>query len=235
MRKFLSVIVVLLLIVVGASWYFLSFRLDGIIENRIEMAGRQALGSQVSVGSVETNIRDGSLTISEITVANPPGFENPNAFSLENIHAAVDYRSLDVKRVIIDNPEIVIEEVGGRTNFDAMLDALEKNSDRPPEASAGEEPVIVLHHFRMNESRAGFESKSLDRYTDVEIDAVELNDLRGTPTELARVIGAEILKEVTREAATEVLKAQASKKYDEVEEKVTEKLRNLLGDDKSDN
>lgn len=235
MKKFLSVLLVLVLIVGGAAWYFLSFRLDGIIENRIEMAGSQSFGSRVSVGSVATNIREGSLTISEITIANPPGFRNANAFSLENIEAAVDFRSLEVKRVLIDNPEIVIEEAGGRTNFDAMLAALEKSSRRPAEESAGEEPVIVLRHFRMNESRAGFESESLDRYTDVKIDAVELNDLRGTPTELARVIGTEILKEVTREAATEVFKAEASKKYDEVEEKITEKLRGLLGDDESGN
>ncbi|MCH5373841.1 MAG: hypothetical protein JJ992_07685, partial [Planctomycetes bacterium] len=139
-------------------------------------------------------------------------------------------RSLDVKRVVIDEPEIVIEEVGGETNISKMLKELDRKVSEPePQGSGRPEPEIVIHHFRMNESRAAFESKSLGRYSDVEIDAVELNDLRGTPTEVARMIASKVLAEVASDAATEVLKAQARKKYDEVEEQVTGKLKSLFG------
>jgi hypothetical protein len=54
----------------------------------------------------------------------------------------------------------------------------------------------------MNESRAAFESESLDRYSDLEVDAIELNNIKGTPSEVANVIATEIIQEVTREAAT---------------------------------
>ena len=234
MKKLLIVLLIVLLLAAGGAWYFLSFHLDGVIENRLEQAATQSLGTRVSVGSVRTNIRDGSLEISEITVANPPGYRNPSAFSLNNIEAAVDYGSLEVRRVVIDNPEIVIEEIGGQTNFERMLEELERSGgkDQPADPAASE-PVIVIRHFRMNESRAAFESESLDRYTDVEIDAVELNDIRGTPTEVARIIAAEVLNEIATDAATELLKAQARKKFDDVEEKVGEKLKELFGEDDS--
>jgi hypothetical protein len=182
---------------------------------------------------VTTNIRDGSLQISEVTVANPPGFNGPNAISLSNIEAAVDYANLDIKRVVIDKPEIVIEEMGGRTNVEQMLAELDKIEAEPaPDGAGASEPVIVLRHFRMNASRAAFQSESLDRYTDVEIDAVELHDIRGTPTEVAKVIAKEVLDEVTQEAAMELLKAQAGKKYEEMEQKVGDALKDMLGDEK---
>jgi hypothetical protein len=201
-----------------------------MIEHQIEEIGSRSFGTRVSVGAVTTDIRNGSLQISEITVANPPGFRNPNAFSLNNIEAAVDYASRDIRRLVIERPEIVIEEMGGETNFSKMLEELE-SQDSGSAGSGGEEPVIFVRHFRMNESRAAFESKSLDRYTDLEVDAVELNDIRGTPTEVAKVIAAEVLNEVVSEAATELLKAQARKQFEDVEEKVSDKLRGILGGD----
>ena len=234
MKKLLVALLVLALAVAGVTWYFVSFRLDSLIETRIEAAGSASFGSRVSVGAVKTSIRDGSLQISDISVANPPGYSNPTAFSLDTIEAAVDYANLDIKRLVIDKPEIVIEELGGRTNFEQMLDELEKLETEPaPAGSGADEPVIVLRHFRMNESRAAFQSASLNRYTDVEIDAVELHDLRGTPTEIATIIAREVLDEVKTEAARELLKAQAGKKYEEVEQKVGDALKDLLGDDDS--
>lgn len=233
MKKVIVVLLVLALVVGAGVWYFVSYRLDSLIETRIEQAGSASFGSRVSVGAVTTNIRDGSLQISSVSVANPPGFKNPTAFSLSNIEAAVDYANLDIKRVVIDKPGIVIEEMGGRTNFEQMLAELEKMEAESASGEAGaDEPQIVLRHFRMNESHAAFQSESLDRYTDVEIEAIELHDLRGTPTEVAQVIAREVLDEVTAEAATELLKAQAGKKYEEMEQKVGDALKDMLGDDK---
>lgn len=242
MKKTFTILIVLVLLLGGAAWYFVTFRMDAMIEQKIESAASTSLGSQVSVGKVTTDIKGGSLEISSVTVANPPGFRNETAFSLNGIEAALDYATLDIKRVVIDKPEIVIEEMGGRTNFDQMMQALnsqssQAGSESAPDAGAdgGEETIIVVRHFRMNESRASFESESLDRYSNLEIDAVELNDLRGTPEEVGKIIANQILKEVTQEAATELLKAQARKKYDEAEIKVTRKLKDLLGgDDKDD-
>jgi hypothetical protein len=235
MKKVLTIIVVLLLLAGGAAWYFVAYRMDAMIEKQIEMAGTNSLGTRVSVGKVSTNIKDGTLTISELTVANPPGFKNANAFSLNGIEAAVDYGNLEIRRVTIENPEIVIEELGGETNFSKMMDELKQTSSKPAEttepADGKKEPVIVIHHFRMNKSRAAFESESLDTYANIEIDAVELNEIRGTPTEVAHQIAEKILKEVTREAATELLKAQAKKHLGDAQIKVSEKLKDLLGKD----
>ena len=219
MKKAITILLVLLLVVGGGVWYLVSFRMDSMIASNIETRASASLGTQVTVGTVSTDIKGGKLTISNITIANPPGFKNKNAFSLNGIEAAVDYSSYEFKHVVIDKPDIVIEEMGGETNFSRMLAEIEKQGSEPesepgsdPAADGKEEPIIVIHHFRMNESRASFESESLDKYSNLKIDAIELSNIKGTPSEVSKVITRKIINEITKEAAVELLKAKASEK-----------------------
>ena len=217
MKKAITILLVLLLVVGGGVWYFVSFRMDSMIASNIETRASASLGTQVTVGTVSTDIKGGKLTISNITIANPPGFKNKNAFSLNGIEAAVDYSSYEFKHVVIDKPDIVIEEMGGETNFARMLAGIKKQGSEPdPAADGKEEPIIVIHHFRMNESRASFESESLDKYSNLEIDAIELSNIKGTPSEVSKVITRKIINEITKEAAVELLKAKASEKIDSI-------------------
>jgi hypothetical protein len=217
MKKALGTLAVLIIVLAVAVWYFVAQRLDGLIEEKIETAASASLGTAVQVGAVTTDLKNGSLAISHITVANPPGYANPNAINLNGIEAAVNYKNFEIKRVIIDQPEIVIEEKGGATNFSELLAGLERREAQPePPDSDQAEPVIVIRHFRMNGSRAAFESKSLNRYSDLKIDAVELRDIEGTPSEIAAVIANEVVSEVVSAAAVELLKAKASDKISDI-------------------
>jgi hypothetical protein len=223
MKKALIILVGLLVVIGGAAWYFVSFKMDATIERTIEKHASASLGTQVSVGRVESDIKGGSLSISNITIANPPGYKNANAFSLNDIEAAVDYANFDIKRIVINRPEIVIEEKGGKTNFDQILASLnqgESSSDADAEtdqaAEGEEEQIYVIRNFRMNESRASFESESLDRYSNLEVDAIEIRDIRGTRSEVSKIIASEVISEITKEAATEMLKAKASEKIGEI-------------------
>jgi len=232
MKKVFLFVVVLLVLLGGVTWYFVTFRMDHMIGQRIEVAASQSFGTRVSVGGVKTDLRGGSLAISNITVANPPGFRNANAFSLDNVEAAVDFSTLEIRRVVIDRPEIVVEEVDGETNFSKMLTELQSQESQPePAGDERPEPIIVIRYFRLNESRAAFESASLDRYSDLQLDAVELNDVRGTPREVARIIATKVVSEIASKAAIEILKAQAQKKLEDVGSKVGDTLRDLLGSD----
>ncbi len=219
MKKAISILLVLLLLVGGGVWYFVSFRMDSMVASNIESRASASLGTQVTVGTVKTDIKGGSLTISNITIANPPGFRNKNAFSLNDIEAAIDYSNYDIKRLVIDKPEIVIEELGGETNFSRIKAGIESQGSEPesePAADGKEEPIFVIHHFRMNDSRASFESESLDKYSNLEIDAIELSNIKGTPSELSKIIFNKIINEVAKEAAIELLKAKASEKIDSI-------------------
>lgn len=223
MKKALIILVGLVVIVGGAAWYFVAFKMDATIERTIEKHASASLGTLVSVGSVKSDIKGGSLSISNITIANPPGYKNKNAFSLNDIEAAVDYANFDIKRIVINNPEIVIEEMGGKTNFDQILASLnqgetssEPDAETDQTADGEEEQIYVIRNFRMNESRASFESESLDRYSNLEVDAIEIRNIKGTRSEVSKIIASEVISEITKEAATEMLKAKASEKIDDI-------------------
>ncbi len=233
MRKLFMTLGLIMLVGAGLAWYFVNVRMDSMIESRLERAATAALGNHVEVGGVETDLRKGTLTVREISVANPPGYKNPYAMRFNDVEAAVDYENLEIRRVVIDQPEFLIEELGGTTNFQQMLDALEAGESVVPAVDpAKPEPVIVIRHFRIDGARAGFESASLDRYTDLNVDAIELNDLKGTPTELANEIGRKVLKELSSEAAIALLEAQARRKADDLGGKVSHSLGKILGKDK---
>jgi hypothetical protein len=232
MRKLFMTLGLIILVAAGLAWYFVNMRLDTMIESRLERAATTSLGNHVEVGGVETDLRKGTLTVRELSVANPPGYKNPYAMRFSGVEAAVDYDTLEIRRVVIDQPEFLIEELGGTTNFQQMLDALEAGESPVPAADpARPEPEITIRHFRIDGARAGFESQSLDRYTDLKVDAIELNDLKGTPTELANQIGHEVLRELSQEAGMALLEVQARKKAGDLGSKVSESLGSLLGKD----
>jgi len=222
MKKLLAVVLLLAVIAGAGAWYFVTFHLDNMIRDEIVRVAERSLNTRVHVGSVRTDLREGTLTIEDITVANPPGFRNPNAFTLRGIEAAVDYETREILRIVVESPEITIEERDDEVNVATLLSAAERDSAPEPESEGSPPPQLVIHHFRMNSSRAAFESASLEHYSDVRIDAVELRDIRGTPQEVGRQLLQGVLDEVVTAAAVELLKAKASEKIDEAAKKLEE-------------
>jgi hypothetical protein len=219
MKKLMVALLLVLLIAGGGVWYFLAFRLDGLIREQIERVAERTLNTEVRVGAVDTDLKNGSLTITDIEVANPPGFRNPNALTLRGIEAAVDYGTHEVRRVVIENPEIVIEEIDGDTNIAQLLQAAERDVAPPPTDDGQEPPIIVIHHFRMNSSRAALESASLELFSDLRVDTIELNEISGTPQAVGQLIAREVLEETARQAAIELMKAKAAQKLKQLFER----------------
>jgi hypothetical protein len=231
-RKLFITLGLIMLVGAGFAWYFVNARMDSMIESRLERAATVSLGNHVEVGGVETNLRKGTLTVREISVANPPGYKNPYAMRFNGVEAAVDYDNLEIKQMVIDQPEFLIEELGGTTNIQQMLDAMESGESVIPAADPSRpEPEIVIRHFRIDQARAGFESSSLDRYTELQVDAIEMRDLKGTPTELANQIGKEVLEQLKSKAAKALLEAQARKKADDLSDQLSNSLGKIFGDD----
>ena len=235
MRKLFLTLGLIMLVGAGLAWYFVNMRMDSMIESRLKRAATASLGNHVEVGGVETDLGNGTLTVREISVANPPGYKNPYAMRFNGVEAAVDYETLEIRRVVIVEPEFLIEELNGNTNFQQMLDALEAGEAVVPAADpATPEPEITIRHFRIDGARAGFESASLDRYTDLKVEAIEMNDLKGTPTELANQISQKVLKELSSEASMALLEAQARKKAGDLGDSVSDSLGKIFNKDDED-
>lgn len=235
MKKFIITVVVVAFIGAGVlGWWYMFHRLDGLFEEELQRAASQAFGTPVTVSDVRINLLQGSLRIDDLAIGNPPGFGRENAVVFGSIEAAMDIQNMEVARVVLDRAEIYIEEKDGVTNIQQLKKALESRISRETGGPGGGEEEIVIQKFLMRSTTATFESQSLQRLSEVEIDQIEIRDLRGTPDAVAERIATVVIEEIANEAGMAMLQARARDKLDDLGGKVGEKLEELLGDDGED-
>ena len=122
----LSIILVFLVAVLIAALLYIWSSLDVLVASAIEKYGSQVTGTSVGVAGVQLELTQGKGSISGITVGNPSGFSQPNAFSLGNISTRVDVNTVTANPVVIDEitikaPEIFYEiNKKGVSNFDEL-------------------------------------------------------------------------------------------------------------------
>jgi hypothetical protein len=206
-------------------------RLGGMMESEIQRAASEAFGAPVTVDDVQLDLINGVVRIKGLTIGNPPGVSGENALVFGSIEAAFDFESKEVSRVVFDRARIHIEEIDGETNVQRLKQSLESNISRETGAPSGSGEELVIRRFLMKSTTAVLESATLERISEVEIDEIEMHDLRGTPEQLAEVIAIRLLDEITQEAGQAMLRGQARQQLEDVEGKVGEKLRELLGGD----
>ena len=235
MKKIIITIIVLAFLVAGGyGWWVMFHRFGGLVTDALIEEGSNAFGTTVTVGDVDVKWAQGALVITDLQIGNPAGFESEYVVRFGTIEAAVDFESMEVARVILDDTRFYIEERDGKTNVQEIRKSLERGMSEESDFEASPEDEIVIQRFLMRSSTATFESASLNRISEVRIDEIEMRNLRGTGEEITEQIGNRIIEEVADEAAREMLEAQASKHLEDLEEKVSDKLREILGKDDSD-
>ena len=139
-RIFLIVAAVLVIVIVGALVYILT-NINHIVKEAIEKYGSQAAKTAVHVSSVDIRLSSGEASIHGLTVANPPGFTAPNIFSLANISARLDVKSITRSPILIQDIRITGPEVFYEMNSSGLsnLDELTKNlQEKTPEKKQAE-------------------------------------------------------------------------------------------------
>lgn len=217
MKKFIITVIVVLFVGAGiAGWWYMFHRLGGLLEEEIQRAASEAFGTPVTIGDVQLNLVQGAVRIEDLAIGNPPGFAREHAVVFGSIEAAMDFENEQVARVVLDGAQIFIEEKGGVTNMQRLKEALESRISDEAGGVASEGEEIVIQLFLMRRTTATFESDSLQRLSEVEIDEIEMRNLRGTPDEVAEEIAVSVMDEITQEAERAMLEAQARKQLEDV-------------------
>src|SRR3990172_6817500 len=95
------------LFLVAAALFLLLSGLDRIVAAAIEKYGSEATGTKVGVSSVKIALKGGTGSIRNLSVGNPPGFSEPDAFRLEDISVAMDPGAVTGNPVVIDQVTIL--------------------------------------------------------------------------------------------------------------------------------
>ena len=253
MKKIILIVVLLIVAVVGAALYYVFTNLDAIVKAAIEQVGSQTTQTAVRVDKVKIRLTDGAGAISGVTIANPKGFEAPNAFSLGAIETQIDIKSLTkepitIEKVLIRKPQVFYEMNKDR---ESNLNALYKNiaagtgggSTKKP-AAKSDEPKLIIRHFQVAEATVEANVVPLNKKLTLKIPTIDLRDLGGksgaTPSEISKQVldiitqrALAAVKQAGIDEKVQAIKSEAQQKLgtkkSEVENRAKEKLKNLLG------
>ncbi|HEY4135181.1 MAG TPA: AsmA family protein [Alphaproteobacteria bacterium] len=219
---------VLVVLIAAGVYYFLS-NLDGYIKTALETYGSEATQAEVKVGGVKIGLRDGSGSITNLTVGNPKGFTTPQAFSLGEVKLVIDPATvtgdvIHIKEILIDKPQVTYEpNLSGGGN----LETIQKNvsayaakfggnsSATPPAASAGsstpkKEKKFIIDSVAIRNGQVAVKGPALagaNANASTALPAIALRDIGkakggATPAEVTGEIIGAITQQAARAAAS---------------------------------
>lgn len=259
MKKFLIVIILVVLVIAGAATYFLG-NAGGLIKAQIEKQGSKFLGTPVSVFAVDIAFSEGRMTISDLDVENPEGFSKSDAFSLDSITldlGEVLNEPYTVQTITLNAPEVLYEvDAKGQGNLIVLKNNLMANlpqGETPPETDEkGLNPLVIVEDVTVSKVRLtlNFEQlptgdlnieKKVYDLTLPTFSAGAIGKPNGIPADQVGVAIANAMldniiaqakaeaKKRLEEEAKRKLKEKVDKEKDKLKEKVGDKLKDLLG------
>lgn len=109
-KKFFVSFFFLLLLILGFVLYGF-YEVDGLVKAAIEKYGTEAVKAQVSVGSVDVDFKKAQVTLKKLTVANPEGFKEKNAFHAGEVVIDLDEKHLGTSKIIVQKVSVAAPTV----------------------------------------------------------------------------------------------------------------------------
>jgi len=239
MKKIFATTILIIIVAVAGSVYYVLNNLDSLVKVAIEKYGTEATQTSVMVESVKISLQDGAAAINGITIANPKDFQAPLAFSLGEIGSKINIATLTEEVIIIDDIRVRTPEVYAEVNKDNKinLNVLKNNllkmvpqsasvkKEPVPESGSRVEPKIIVHRVLFEEGFIKARVVSLDdKEFKLKLPSFELKELGGTKGAEPAEIIQQIFKKLTDIALSEVKKKGIDKKLDELKAKARTKL-----------
>ena len=135
-RKSLKLIVVIIPVLVIAALIGTNLFVDSAVRVAVETAGTKALSVGVDLEAARLSIMDGSLSLSHLTVANPPGYQHDTLLTLQQGDIQVKTKTLlkdeiEIKDIRLDGMNLVVEQKGLSNNLQDIIDVIERDDEEP--------------------------------------------------------------------------------------------------------
>ena len=129
MKKIVLFFIFLVAVLGGLTYWFFE-NLDDFIKSYMVEYGSKMTKTDVEVDSVKTDISKGEILINRVGIENPKGFSNNEAFEVKKVKININKETLnqdviEIPLVLINNPEIIYEYNGKKTNFNALKDNIQ--------------------------------------------------------------------------------------------------------------
>jgi hypothetical protein len=164
MKKIVLVFIFLVAVLGGLTYWFFD-NLDDFIKSYMVEYGSEMTKTDVEVDSVKTDISKGEILINRIGIENPKGFSNNEAFEVKKVKIQVNKDSLnqdviEIPLVLINNPEIIYEYNGKKTNFNVLKDNIQNYQKNVNNSSNEKKIGNVTENKQTKENRDKKSSKT---------------------------------------------------------------------------
>jgi hypothetical protein len=238
--KILGVLVLLVVVGVGGLVFYGLQNIDSFIKHAVEKYGSEAVGTQVSLNEVKVDLGQGRIELLGLEVANPPGYNTPYAFALNQIAVQVQPGSLTgspiiVDEITIDNPSINAEERNlTQTNLSELAANVNSKSGdsapAEPSAEAAELPNIAVSAFNFSRANISLVSEQYGDRT-IEMPSFTAKNLGGSTGLPPEQLAVALLDEVLDQATAAVKRATGDAAKSEVRDRAKEAIDEKLSDE----
>lgn len=245
MKKVLLIAGLAIVVVMGIVVWRVWANLDVIVAEIIENTGTEAMQTPVRVSGVKLALTEGKAAIEGLSINNPPGFSDPNIFTLNEIAVDLDLTTINnnpivINEILIRHPEVFFEvNDKNESNLDALKKRMEANKQGTKEKSkteAAEEPsgepiklIINKVLFEGGHISAKSDLKP-DKQLETNLPRIQMNNLGksqggATPEQIAEEITQQLVDQAIQ--ATTQLATQWA--IDQVKEEGKKALQKELG------
>lgn len=216
MKKFIKLIIALVVLILIAGGIFFLFVLNAVVRTGVEQGGSHVLKTGVILKEVNLSPFSGRGTLKGLQIKNPEGFTAGNAFTLDNVNVELEPRSLFsdkivINELVIDGPVITYDRALTKSNIglikknvEALAGAEEKApSEEKPKKKEGKQ--VALKHFVLENGKVRLTSNLVQgKAVTLSLPRIELNDI-GTGDKKATA--AEVVNQVYGAVLAAVVKA----------------------------
>jgi hypothetical protein len=163
--KKIALVFILLAAVIGGLTYWFFENLDDFIKSYMVEYGSKMTKTDVEVDSVKTDISKGEILIKRVGIENPKGFSNNEAFEVKKVKININKETLnqdviEIPLVLINNPEIIYEYNGKKTNFNVLKDNIQNYQKNVNNSSSEKKISQVTENKQKKENRDKKPSKT---------------------------------------------------------------------------
>lgn len=237
--KIIAGLALLTFVAFGLAFYYL----DSIVKEAVLKIGPEVTGTSIELEAVNLSLLGGSAGLAGLAIGNPQGYEQPNAFSLDEISVDLDLSSVRedvilIPRIYIEAPEIAYESIDGQDNFQALLENIAANTgaSEEQEETTGANKKFIIEEFVLSNGLVSAKHELLaGKIIDIPLPNLRLTDIgRKTNGATAQEAATQIIEQISSAAMSAVtgsdLVQQAQQQLKALEEKARAEVDEKLQD-----
>jgi hypothetical protein len=140
-------------IIVGGA--YVAMNMGNIIQGQVEKIASSTLQVPVRMNSLDIKLAEKSVTVNNLTIANPRGFQKPMALEIGSIQIELESASKELvvfKKIAVNDTNITFEANNNGTNFSALKKNLPaKKADAAPKEGA--QTKVIIRDLQINQAQ----------------------------------------------------------------------------------